>query len=142
MGSWKPKRNKKTEYIYQRVRAGKPYFLSRPRRFGKSLILSTMKAYWEGKKELFSGLAIEKLEAENPNAWQSYPVFCFDFNGVNSRQPGALEESLNTQLKRWENPYGCTGERIQLGERFQNLLMTAREQTGLRCVMGAFRTVP
>ena len=61
----------KTEYIYRLAHEGKPYFLSRPRRFGKSLLLSTMKAYWEGKKELFSGLAIEKLEEGNPNAWKS-----------------------------------------------------------------------
>ena len=65
----------KTEYIYQLVHEGKPYFLSRPRRFGKSLLLSAMKAYWEGKKALFSGLAIEKLEEGNPDAWKSYPVF-------------------------------------------------------------------
>lgn len=59
---------------------GKPYFLSRPRRFGKSLFLSTLRAYWEGKKELFKGLDIERLEADNPEAWQEYPVFYFDFN--------------------------------------------------------------
>ena len=64
----------KTEYIYQLVHNNVPYFLSRPRRFGKSLLLSTMKAYWEGKKELFAGLAIEKLEERNPDAWKSYPV--------------------------------------------------------------------
>ena len=69
----------KTKYIYQLVHNNVPYFLSRPRRFGKSLLLSTMKAYWEGKKALFSGLDIEKLEADNANAWKKYPVFYFDF---------------------------------------------------------------
>ena len=73
----------KTTYIYQLVHNNVPYFLSRPRRFGKSLLLSAMKAYWEGKKDLFAGLAIEKLEAGNPDAWKSYPVFYFDFNGAN-----------------------------------------------------------
>ncbi len=73
----------KTEYIYHLVHEGKPYFLSRPRRFGKSLLLSTLKAYWEGKKELFAGLAIEKLEQENLDAWKTYPVFYFDFNSAN-----------------------------------------------------------
>ena len=70
----------KTRYIYNLVHMGKPYFLSRPRRFGKSLLLSTIRAYWEGKKELFKGLDIEELEKDNPDAWQEYPVFYFDFN--------------------------------------------------------------
>ena len=125
----------KTAYIYRLAHEGKPYFLSRPRRFGKSLLLSAIKAYWEGKKELFSGLAIEELEKHNPDAWKSYPVFYFDFNGVNYRHIGALEESLNTQLKRWEHQYGCKGEKIPLSERFQNLLIAAKEQTGLRSVV-------
>ena len=64
----------KTEYIYHLAHEGKPYFLSRPRRFGKSLLLSTMKAYWEGKKELFQGLAIEQLEKGNPDAWKTWPA--------------------------------------------------------------------
>ena len=125
----------KTAYLYQLAHEGKPYFLSRPRRFGKSLLLSTMKAYWEGKRELFSGLAIEELESDNPDAWKSYPVFYFDFNGVNYQETGALEESLNIQLKRWESNYGCKSENSTLSERFQNLLLAAREQTGLRCVI-------
>ncbi len=65
----------KTALIYELVHNNTPYFLSRPRRFGKSLLLSTMKAYWEGKKDLFSGLAIEKLEERNVSSWQTYPVF-------------------------------------------------------------------
>lgn len=125
----------KTEYIYRLVHEGKPYFLSRPRRFGKSLLLSTLNAYWEGKKELFADLAIEKLEEGNPEAWKSYPVFCFDFNGTNYQQQGSLEESLNIQLKRWERIYVSGGEQQSLSERFQNLLIAAREKTGLRCVI-------
>lgn len=125
----------KTEYIYRLAHEGKPYFLSRPRRFGKSLLLSTMKAYWEGKKELFSGLAIEKLERENEEAWKTYPVFYFDFNGVNYQQPDALEEALHIQLKRWEKEYGCGSENETLSERFQNLLIAANRKTGLRSVI-------
>lgn len=125
----------KTEYIYQLVHDNVPYFLSRPRRFGKSLLLSAMKAYWEGKKELFAGLAIEKLEEDNPDAWKSYPVFCFDLNGANYQKQGALEEALNAQLKRWEKVYGLNEVKDPLSERFQNLLITANEKTGLRCVI-------
>ena len=125
----------KTEYIYHLIHEGKPYFLSRPRRFGKSLLLSTLKTYWEGKKELFAGLAIEKLEKDNPDAWKPYPVLYFDFNGVNYQQPGSLEVALHTQLKRWEKAYNLKGEQNPLSERFQNLLITGRERSGLRCVI-------
>ena len=97
----------KTEYIYRLVHEGKPYFLSRPRRFGKSLLLSTMKAYWEGKKDLFAGLAIEKLEENNPDAWKSYPVFYFDFNGTNYQNKTALEDIIDEQLRRWEKDFFC-----------------------------------
>lgn len=125
----------KTEYIYNLAHNNIPYFLSRPRRFGKSLLLSTMKAYWEGKKELFSGLRIEELEADNPDAWKQYPVFYFDFNGINYSEKGGLEDSLNIQLKRLEKKYGSADEGASLSERFQNLLITANEMTGLRCVV-------
>ena len=81
----------KTEYIYDLVHNGKVYFLSRPRRFGKSLLLSTMKNYWEGKKELFSGLEIEKLEKD----WIEYPVIKISF-GVNSYEN---HEKLKARLK-------------------------------------------
>lgn len=140
----------KTRYIYQLAHNNVPYFLSRPRRFGKSLLLSTMKAYWEGKKELFSGLEIEKLEEGNPDAWRTYPVFYFDFNGVNYREKGALERALSFQLREWEEEYslsrndgshgGSRGDDNNHsggdpGERFRRLLKNAREQTGLRCVV-------
>ena len=65
----------KTEFVYKLVHEVTPFFLSRPRRFGKSLLLSTLRAYWEGKKELFKGLAIEQLEADDPDAWQPYLFF-------------------------------------------------------------------
>jgi len=124
----------KTEYIYTLVHDVAQFFLSRPRRFGKSLLLSTMKAYWEGKKELFSGLAIEKLEAENEDAWQPHPVFYFDFNGENYHQI-FVEKVLISHLKRWEKYYEITDDSETLGERFQNLLMKVSEKTGRRCVV-------
>ena len=79
----------KTRHIYELAHKGKPYFLSRPRRFGKSLLLSTMRAYFEGKRELFEGLAIEELESGEPDAWQEYPVFYFDFNSDNFKRENA-----------------------------------------------------
>ncbi len=124
----------KTEYIYRLVHEGKPYFLSRPRRFGKSLLLSAMKAYWEGKKELFSGLAIEKLEEGNPDAWKPYPVFYFDFNGDNYLET-PVESVLDSMLCDWEMIYGDRFAHRTLGDRFQKLLELAKEKTGKRCVV-------
>lgn len=125
----------KTEYIYHLAHEGKPYFLSRPRRFGKSLLLSTMKAYWEGKKDLFEGLKILDLEADHPDAWASYPVFYFDFNGANYREQGALEEALEIQLAHWETDYGRERKGGSLSSRFQDLLIHAKRETGLRSVV-------
>ena len=70
----------KTAYIYELLKTPAPYFLSRPRRFGKSLLLSTMKAYFEGRRDLFEGLAITELTGDDPDAFAEYPVFYFDFN--------------------------------------------------------------
>lgn len=84
----------KTKYIYDLAQNNVPYFLSRPRRFGKSLLLSTMKAYFEGKQELFKGLAIEDLEKNNKSPWTEYPVIYFDFNGQNYSEKGNLERIL------------------------------------------------
>jgi len=124
----------KTEYIYKLVNTNVPYFLSRPRRFGKSLLLSTMKAYWEGKKELFKGLKIEELEQRNPDAWQSYPVFYFDFNGKNYQKGQALETILDDLLSGWELSYQVAKEN-GLEERFKKLLRVAAEKTGRKCVV-------
>ncbi|MDR3146858.1 MAG: AAA family ATPase, partial [Treponema sp.] len=98
----------KTRYIYQLVNEGKPYFLSRPRRFGKSLLLSTLKAYFEGKKELFEaaagqpGLAIAELETD----WASYPVFHLDFNVGDYHRPGGLDSALHGSLGILEETWG------------------------------------
>ena len=124
----------KTEYVYNLVHTNVPYFLSRPRRFGKSLLLSTMKAYWEGKKELFKGLKIEELEKDDPDAWQPYPVFYFDFNGKNYQSEQALETVLDELLNGWEALYGIAKEN-GLEERFRKLLRSASLQTGKKCVV-------
>ena len=92
----------KTALVYDLVTNGKIYFLSRPRRFGKSLLVSTLKCYFEGKKELFKGLAIDKQEKE----WKQYPVFHLDFNGNNFTNPGVLEQTLMSFVERQEAIYG------------------------------------
>ncbi|MBQ1913987.1 MAG: AAA family ATPase, partial [Selenomonadaceae bacterium] len=125
----------KTKYIYELVNASSQYFLSRPRRFGKSLFLSTLRAYWEGKRELFEGLDIVALEEDNKEAWQVYPVFYFDFNKDNFQREMALEDVLNNHLKKWEKEYGCAAGEASLAARFQNLLVKASEQTGKHCVV-------
>lgn len=125
----------KTAYIYDLVHSGKSYFLSRPRRFGKSLLISAMEAYWEGRKELFKGLDIEKLEASDATAWKKYPVFHFDFNGINYHTENALEQALDEHLRRWEEYYGITPTSDSLGERFRDLLISANKQTDQRCVI-------
>ena len=124
----------KTRYIYSLVHSSKQYFLSRPRRFGKSLFLSTLAAYWEGRQELFEGLAIRELEKDNGEAWQPYPVFYFDFNGKNYQQDTALEVVLDKHLCEWETIYGHS-KGTSLEGRFQYLLKAAAEKTGRRCVV-------
>ena len=101
----------KTGLVYDLVHNGTIYFLSRPRRFGKSLLVSTLKCYFEGKKELFKGLAIDKLEKE----WKQYPVFHLDFNGNNFTNPGELELALKYFVERQEAIYGKDEYCVTLG---------------------------
>ena len=121
----------KTDLIYKLVNGGNIYFLSRPRRFGKSLLVSTLKYYFQGRKDLFKGLAIDSLETE----WKEYPVFHLDFNGINFTQSGALEETICAFLEDAEKRYGITTERIQYGLRFMEILKTVHEKTGRRAVV-------
>ena len=121
----------KTQYIWNLVTTGKYYFLSRPRRFGKSLLLSTMRAYFEGKKELFEGFYIGEQEKE----WIKYPLFYFDFNTKKYQDKFALEEILNEHFERWEAIYGEEKKQRDYPERFGYLLRRAHEQTKLRCVV-------
>ena len=120
----------KTEYIYKLVKEGKPYFLSRPRRFGKSLLLSTLKAYWEGKKDLFKGLAIERLAKDDPEAFVPHPVFYFDLNKDNFKADLALESVLDEHLIKWEKEYEAVSEVESLAARFRAVIEKAYEKTG------------
>ena len=117
----------KTDMVYSLATEGKVYFLSRPRRFGKSLLLSTLKAYFEGKKDLFKGLKIDSLEKD----WHEHTVFHIDFNGVNLTLPGSLEASINGYLSDWEKQYGIIkGIDFNLGSRFEKILKAAYEKSG------------
>lgn len=84
----------KTDLVYKLASTGKYYFLSRPRRFGKSLLVSTLEAYFSGKKELFEGLSIADWEKD----WIEYPVLRFDLTGQSYSDPGSLDDTLNTRL--------------------------------------------
>lgn len=122
----------KTDMVYSLVTEGKVYFLSRPRRFGKSLLLSTLRAYFEGKKELFSGLKMEMLEHD----WFQYPVFHIDFNGVNFTIPGALQMKIEGYLYDWEKEYGIVPKvDFNLGSRFERILKAAAEKNGRGAVV-------
>ena len=123
----------KTDQIYNLTHEGSIYFLSRPRRFGKSLLVSTLKNYFLGRKELFRGLAIEAKETE----WAAYPVFHVDFNGSDFTQAGVLEKRLNGYVSDWEQAYGLASNRdmLDLGGRFVKVLEAAHRQTGRRAVV-------
>ncbi|MBQ8946107.1 MAG: ATP-binding protein [Lachnospiraceae bacterium] len=95
----------KTKYIYTLINQGKPYFMSRPRRFGKSLFLSTLKAFFEGKRELFEGLAITELTRDDPEAFAGYPVFYFDFNGANYDKIHGTAEQIRQKTAQMISEY-------------------------------------
>ena len=124
----------KTHFVADLVSASKYYFLSRPRRFGKSLFLSTLKAYFEGKKECFEGLFLEKWEEaqaaqEGREAWQQYPVLYLDLNAKNYESRENLVNILDRHLSIWENKYGVKEKRVDLEDRFQSLLRYIYETT-------------
>ena len=121
----------KTAWVYQLVNTGSYYFLSRPRRFGKSLLLSTIEAYLQGKRELFEGLAIEKLET----AWTQYPILHLDLNTEKYDTPETLESKLHTMLCNWEQLYGAVDYERTLSSRFEGIIQRACEQTGERVVI-------
>lgn len=116
----------KTALIYQMVKTGSYYFLSRPRRFGKSLLLSTLEAYFQGKKELFEGLAIEKLEKN----WIKYPILHIDLNTEKYDTPESLENKLNRTLVEWEKVYGAEPAETSLSMRFEGIIGRACEKEG------------
>ncbi len=121
----------KTKQIYDLVHNGTIYFLSRPRRFGKSLLVSTLECYFRGRKELFKGLAMEELETE----WKEYPVFHLDFNGKNFTVGGELETTLKGFVEAQETVYGKAPYHYTLGDRFGHVLKAAHEKTGQRAVV-------
>ena len=130
----------KTAYIAQLAAGSRVYFLSRPRRFGKSLFLSTLKAYFRGQKELFTNLYIEKAEEEqaaqeNRSAWQEYPVFYLDFNIGNYNCMETLTENLNIFLSQLEELYGSSDIEESSAKRFAGLLERAYKQTGKQAVI-------
>ena len=116
----------KTNFVYKLADEGKYYFLSRPRRFGKSLFLSTLEAYFQGKKELFEGLAIYDLETE----WKKYPIFHIDLNTANFREKDSLYSVLNDYLTGWEEKYGARESEATLPLRFKGVIARTAEKEG------------
>ena len=120
----------KTDYIPRLEAYNAPVFL-RPRRFGKSLLLSTIEAYLSGKKELFKGLAIEKLEQK----WEEHPILHLDLNTENYKEPDSLRRRLDSTLSYWEQLYGTRAVEISLPLRFEGIVRRACEKTGHRVVI-------
>ena len=118
----------KTAKIYELAKTGRYYFLSRPRRFGKSLLISTLEAYFQGKKELFEGLAMEGLEKE----WKKYPILHLDLNTQKYETEESLESVLNENLAVWESLYGRNENEIGPARRFAGVIRRAHEKTGER----------
>lgn len=115
----------KTAHIYRLALSGRSYFLSRPRRFGKSLLLSTLKSYFQGKKELFEGLAISELEKE----WRQYPVLHIDLNTALYTTPEALTELLSSLLSDWEQVFKIEKTGNDTSNRFRNVITKAAQQS-------------
>lgn len=122
----------KTEYVYRMTHSGGCYFfLSRPRRFGKSLLVSTFESYFSGKKEQFEGLVIEKLEQE----WMEYPVLHFDMSGGKHMEKEQLEDYLSNRLEAEERKWGITHTKRGANDRLTELITTAYEISGKQVVV-------
>lgn len=121
----------KTSYIYDIVSRGKYYFLSRPRRFGKSLLISTLEAYFKGKKELFKGLDIYQEEV----VWKQFPVLRLDLNVDNYKSLDVLYEVLGNTLNQWERQYDVVPTTTSVSLRLRNLIIDIYEKTGKKVVM-------
>ena len=121
----------KTSLIYSLVKSGQYYFLSRPRRFGKSLLISTLEAYFLGRKELFKGLAMEGLEKD----WTVHPVLHLDLNTQRYDTPEALTNVLEENLSYWESLYGASESEIGVARRFNGIIRRAAEKTGRKVVV-------
>lgn len=121
----------KTSLVYKMVQEGNYYFLSRPRRFGKSLLISTLKAYFEGKCELFQGLAMERLEQK----WRIHPVIHLDLNIEKYDSEASLDNILDSNLTQWEKLYGSEPSERSFSLRFAGVIGRAYEKTGERVVI-------
>lgn len=121
----------KSENIYRLAKSGCYYFLSRPRRFGKSLFLSTLEAYFLGRKDLFSGLKIDSMEKD----WIEYPVLHLDLNTQKYENLDALDYILNDFLQKEEVKYGLTSQNKYYGPRFSAVIQKAYEHSGKRVVI-------
>ena len=121
----------KTRLVYDLTHTNRYFFLSRPRRFGKSLLLSTIKCYYEGKRELFDGLYLSTVEKE----WKKHPVLYLDLNTNKYDNPEVLTQKLTDSLFEWEEVYGTTNRDLPLGMRFEKVIRRAHEKTGLRTVI-------
>ncbi|MBQ9218375.1 MAG: AAA family ATPase [Muribaculaceae bacterium] len=122
----------KTQYIYDLAHTqGNAIFLSRPRRFGKSLLCSTMKCYFQGRRDLFEGLAIDRLETE----WTQYPVLHFDMSRAKNRDVEKVKDNLEYQLSVYEQEYGTNPVSSNLGDRLEWLVAQAHRQTGNKTVL-------
>ena len=121
----------KTDLIYKIAKTSQYYFLSRPRRFGKSLLVSTMEAYFKGKKELFDGLAVASLEKD----WTEYPVLHLDLSGVAYNQEDVIAKVLSNALCKWEKEYGSENKSDIPGIRFGNVIEAACQKTGCQVVI-------
>ena len=118
----------KTALVCRLVKTGSYYFLSRPRRFGKSLLISTLEAYFQGKKDLFRGLAMEELEKD----WIKYPILHLDLNTEKYDTPESLDRILNDTLAKWEMVYGTAPSETSIPLRFKGIVQRACEQSGQR----------
>ena len=116
----------KTALMWKIINQGKPYFFSRPRRFGKSLLISTFEAYFEGRKDLFEGLAISQLEEK----WEKHPVLHLDLNAEKYDTAASLNAILSNHLTQWETKYGKGEDEETLSNRFRGVIRRANEQTG------------
>jgi hypothetical protein len=121
----------KTAFVYELAKSGRYYFLSRPRRFGKSMLQSTLHAYFEGRKELFEGLAVERLEKD----WIKYPVLHLDLNLIKRGSPESLDSVLNDTLCEWEELYGSRESENTFALRFKGVICRAYEMTGQQVVI-------
>ena len=129
----------KTQYIVPLLKGGGVYFLSRPRRFGKSLFLSTLQAYFDGRKELFEGLALERAEVElaareKREAWVTYPILYLDLNASSYTTVLDLEDLLEVHLKAWEERYGKESSAKTYSVRFEGVIKRAYKKTGQQVV--------